>query len=94
LIELLFGLTVSGCEKLGSLAKKWEMEKVRIVLEECGTEIDEEDVFQTLDNFTTFILLTEGQCWFPKPPVENIFAQLIEESRVSKGIHRIQQQCH
>lgn len=38
---------------------------VRILLEEDGTEIEDEDYFQTLDENTIFMVLTDKEKWTP-----------------------------
>ena len=37
--------------------------KLRIVLEEDGTEIEDEDYFATLPGQTAFVVLKQGQFW-------------------------------
>ena len=51
----------SGKEKLSYLAEQ----EVIVVLEEDGTEVDEEDYFQTLEENTELILLHSGERWSP-----------------------------
>jgi len=51
----------SGKEKLSYLAEQ----AVIVVLEEDGTEVDEEDYFQTLEENTELILLHSGERWSP-----------------------------
>ena len=41
-------------------------ERVRIVFEGDGTEVDEEDYFQFLPFNTTLMLLRSGECWRDK----------------------------
>jgi len=50
-----------GKEKLGYTANT----EVYAVLEEDGTEVDEDDYFQTLPNNTTLMLLYVGDRWSP-----------------------------
>ena len=38
-------------------------EKIVIVLEEDGTEVQDESYFATLPEQTTFVILRHGQCW-------------------------------
>ena len=51
----------SGKEKLSYR----EEQGVIVVLEEDGTEVDEEDYFQTLEDNTELILLHSGERWSP-----------------------------
>ncbi|GFR81156.1 DNAation factor subunit alpha [Elysia marginata] len=51
-----------GCLKLGM---KNTTGAVRIVLEEDGTEVDDEDYFSFLPQNSTLMLLKEGECWQP-----------------------------
>ncbi|KAL1138676.1 hypothetical protein AAG570_008738, partial [Ranatra chinensis] len=41
---------------------------VKVVLEQDGTEVDEEDYFNTLEKNTTLMLLTSEQYWQPPSP--------------------------
>ncbi|KAG5864841.1 hypothetical protein JTB14_004471 [Gonioctena quinquepunctata] len=45
-----------------------EEDKITVVLEDDGTEIDDEEYFGTLDSNTCLMVLTEGQTWFPRAP--------------------------
>ena len=48
-----------GCNKLG-----YDFEaRLTLVLQEDGTEVDDEDYFQCLDSGTVFLLLREGEKW-------------------------------
>ena len=51
----------SGKEKLSYSPEQ----EVVVVLEEDGTEVDEEDYFQTLEDNTELILLHTGDRWSP-----------------------------
>ncbi|CAG9822620.1 unnamed protein product [Phaedon cochleariae] len=42
--------------------------KITVVLEVDGTEIDDEEYFGTLDPHTSLMILTEGQNWSPPSP--------------------------
>lgn len=50
----------SGREKL-----KYETEKITVVLESDGTEVDDEEYFSFLAEQTTFIFLTKHDEWIP-----------------------------
>ena len=62
LLDLIHFIYVSGKEKLG-----YPMDKaVYVVLEEDGTEVDEEEYFQTLPENTLLMLLyVGGDKWSP-----------------------------
>ena len=51
----------SGKEKLSYIPEQ----EVVVVLEEDGTEVDEDDYFQTLEDNTELILLHRGDRWSP-----------------------------
>ena len=60
-LDLIQFIYVSGKEKLG-----YPMDKaVYVVLEEDGTEVDEEEYFQTLPSNTLLMLLYVGDRWSP-----------------------------
>ena len=40
---------------------------MKIVLESDGTEVDEEEFFSTLEQYTCFMILKEGEDWAPPP---------------------------
>ena len=57
-------ITFSGKEKLNYPLDK----EVYVVLEEDGTEVDEEEYFQTLPENTLLMLLHAGDKWSPFGP--------------------------
>ena len=60
----IFLFSIVGKEKLG-----YPMDKeVYVVLEEDGTEVDEEEYFQTLPENTLLMLLHSGDKWSPFGP--------------------------
>ena len=42
--------------------------EVYLVLEEDGTEVDDEEYFQTIEDNTTFMLLLKDDIWSPYGP--------------------------
>lgn len=52
----------TGCAKLGLVTS---LEKVRVVLEADGTEVDDEDYFSFLPNDSILMLLTHTETWRP-----------------------------
>lgn len=67
--EIKLGLTASSLIDLISRAKvKFHIELdqyIRIVLENDGTEIDDNDYFNTLEPDTTLMILVEEEKWTP-----------------------------
>lgn len=59
IIFCIINVFLSACEKL-SLSGS-----IKVVLEQDGTEIDEEDYFSTLDKNTTLMLLPADLNWSP-----------------------------
>ncbi|XP_076359245.1 uncharacterized protein LOC143251853 isoform X2 [Tachypleus tridentatus] len=62
-------LRTKGGEKLGYSTPS----KLRVVLENDGTEVEDENYFKTVDKDTVFILLRPGERWFP-PSMETLRA--------------------
>jgi len=67
--EIRLGLTASSLIDLISIAKvKLDLETdhfIRVVLEVDGTEIDDNDYFNTLEPDTTLMILVEEEKWTP-----------------------------
>lgn len=67
--ELRMGLTAGSLDELEDRAKtKFQIpvsEHIRIVLETDGTEIDDNDYFDTLDPDTSLMILCEDERWTP-----------------------------
>ncbi|RUS86283.1 hypothetical protein EGW08_005975 [Elysia chlorotica] len=57
--------TPQTCVKLGF---EESLGKLRVVLEEDGTEVDDEEYFSFIPPNSTLILLREGECWAVMPP--------------------------
>ncbi|XP_023235825.1 uncharacterized protein LOC111635172 isoform X2 [Centruroides sculpturatus] len=66
-----------GGEKLGYSV--WT--ELRIVLENDGTEVEDENYFQTMDRDTIFLLLCPGERWLP-PGVEALRAAITAIPRI------------
>ena len=59
LLTLYFCVCVQGQKKLGCVGD------VTVVLEEDGTEVDEDDYFQSIERNTVFLFLLPGEGWSP-----------------------------
>ncbi|XP_074030397.1 lipid transferase CIDEB [Leptinotarsa decemlineata] len=70
--EIKKGVVASSLQDLSSkVLEKLNLsdkDNITLVLEDDGTEIDDEEYFGTLDPNTCLMVLTEGQNWFPKSP--------------------------
>lgn len=64
-------LRTKGGEKLGYSTPS----NLRVVLENDGTEVEDENYFKTVDKDTVFILLRPGERWFP-PSMETLRAAI------------------
>lgn len=52
-----------GAEKLGLI--DIDRNRLKLVLENDGTEVEDESYFQSLEIDTVFILLRDDECWLP-----------------------------
>ena len=67
----LLELKLRGAEKLGY--ENANISELRIILEDDGTEIEDDSYFQTAEQDTIFLLLRESEKWLP-PGVEALKA--------------------
>jgi DNA fragmentation factor alpha subunit len=67
--EVRLGLTASSLDQLEERSRaKLDIDmdlRVRVVLEEDGTEIDDDDYFSTLEPHTTLMILVHEERWTP-----------------------------
>lgn len=73
-------LVSRACEKLGISGS------VKVVLEQDGTEVDEEDYFITLERNTSLMLLTSEQSWEPAGRSKGANGDQVDGGRGIQGL--------